>query len=171
MATTISVRRSIVLRYLVVAAAVCGAFQTASAQSVLPDTGRRVRVFFNEGRDYFIGWMLPASSDSLFVEGSAGDTLAVARANVARLQVAAGSRAGSTLIGMGIGLGAGAGLGFFMGRGTVLGGEYFGAIILGGIGTVAGGVTGYKAGGHWRDVQITPAIGARGGAVRIALRF
>lgn len=171
METTTSSSRSILLRVIFIAVAICAGSRAASGQSVLPETGRRVRVFFNEGRDYFIGWMLPASTDSLFIEGSGGDTLAVARRNVVRLQIASGSRAGSTLIGMGIGLGAGAGIGFAIGRGTVLGGDVLGAIVLGGIGTVAGGVTGYKSGGHWRDVQIAPVLGARGGAVRIAVRF
>lgn len=159
-------------RALSCAVLIAAAARVAPAQSVMPDTGTRVRVFFNEGRDYFIGWVLPSSADSLFLEGKAGDTLAVARRNIVKLQVSSGgSRAGSTLLGLTVGLGAGAGLGFAIGRPLALGGGELGAVILGTIGGATGAVVGHNAGGHWRDVAIAPIIGARGAGARIALRF
>ena len=165
-------------RLLLLALAVGAYGATASAQGVLPDTGTRVRVFFNQGRDYYIGYLLPSSADSIFLEGPRGDTMTVARTNVARLQVGSDSSRGTSMaIGMGVGLVTGAAAGFGLGEllsgggDAMVGGNAFGALLLGSIGTVAGGVVGYSAGRHWRDVSITPTVGARGAGARIALRF
>lgn len=161
--------RRALMRLACFALAAAGFGATASAQAVLPDTRTRVRVFFNEGRDYFIGWVLPSSGDSLFLEGSHGDTLTVARTNISKLQVSSGgSRAGSTLIGMAVGLGASAGLGFAIGKPLFIGGAQLGAIAFGGAGLVIGGIAGYNAGGHWRDVPIAARLSPRGATLSIA---
>ena len=171
MTASIEMRR-LMTRLVLVVLALGASGAAAPAQGVLPDTGTRVRVFFNGGRDHFVGWMLPGSADSLFLEGSGGDTLAVARKNISSLQVSrGGSRAGSTMIGMGVGLVTGGALGFAIGAPLALGGGQLGAIALGGVGFVVGGVAGYNAGGHWRDVTIAPTVGAQGAGARIALRF
>ena len=166
--------RAILTRLFCIMLALSGFGAAASAQGVLPDSGTRVRVFYNEGRDYFIGTLLARPADSVFVEGSAGDTLTIARTDLSLLQVAAGgSRARSTIIGMGLGLVAGAATGFAvggrLGGGDAMGGAYVvGAELLGGIGLVAGGVIGWETGGRWRDVPIAARIGPRGAALSIA---
>ena len=115
--------RALPTRLLCITLALSGLGATASAQGVLPDSGARVRVFFNEGRDYFVGWMLAPSADSLFIEGKAGDTLAVARSKVALLQVSArGSRAPNVLIGTETGLVIGGVMGLPLGS-VVMPGE------------------------------------------------
>jgi hypothetical protein len=153
-----------------------------TAQTSTPDSGARVRLRLRSQPEFiYQGVLLAPMGDSVVVSVPGEPTLRVARTSVRQMQVGTrGSKTGSTFAGIGIGLFAGAAVGAMVGQATTSPDDFFGpefgaavgATLLGVVGGVTGGIIGYNRGGtKWRDVDIAPTIGVRGGAVRIALQF
>ena len=151
----------------------------ASAQTLPPDSGARVRVRLHSDRDFiYEGVLLAPVGDSVIMRVPGEPTLRVPRGDVRRLQLATrGGRAGSTFAGIGIGLFAGAAVGAMIGSATTSPDDFFGpefgaavgATLLGVAGGVTGGIVGYNRGGtSWRDVPMSVGLSARGARVSFA---
>ena len=154
----------------------------ARARAQQLERGALVRVSIMGDDAAHEGRLVRMSADSLVVTETRGDTVGWARARVARLQM---RTKGSHVPGMTIGIIVGAGVGAVLGAsssqdnsqslssmGQSLGEDMANALAFGLLGGAVGGFLGYQVTRHaWRDVQIAPTVGARNGAVRIALRF
>lgn len=151
----------------------------APAQTVMPDSGARVRVQLNSDSDFvYVGRLLAPVRDSIIMHVPGQPSLRVARSEVRQLQVGRrGSRAPRTFAGIGIGVFTGAAFGALVGSAAGSEDDFFGpefaaalgASFFGIIGGVTGGIIGYNhPGTAWRDVPVSARVGARGARVSIA---
>ena len=170
----------VIVRVSMLAAVVTTMPARAEAQQLVRGTLVRVSV---SGEDaVHEGRLVRMSADSIVVAESAGDTTAWARASVSRMRMRTkGSHVPGMTIGMIVGAGVGGVLGASSSRndsarlsdvGQSFGEDMGNAFVFGLLGGAIGGFLGYQVTGHaWRDVQIAPTVGGRGGALRIALRL
>ncbi|NUO64948.1 MAG: hypothetical protein HOQ12_06195 [Gemmatimonadaceae bacterium] len=160
------------------AVAVAAAAPVASAQTVRPDSGARVRLRLHSDPEYvYQGVLLAPVGDSVVVGVPGERALRIARPSVRQMQVGTrGSRTRSTFAGIGIGLVAGAAVGAMVGQATTRPDDFFGpelaaagATLLGVVGGVTGGIVGYnRVGTRWRDVPLSTRVGLRGARISIA---